>query len=129
MGLINKKKMDIEEEIELLYDNDMERIKRWKKAKLNSIIINIFTWMFIIGFSLYLLYNIFVVDDTENLTTANNFQADSIYFWLWIFLSITLDLRSANNELKFLSTIGVLKRKIKQNRKTFSDKASHRPQS
>lgn len=113
MGLFNNKKMDVEEEIEFLYDNDMERIKKWKKAKMDSIFGNIFSWIMTIVFISYCIYQIIDIDISKNL------QNDSMFFWLLIILVLVRN--NENHELKFLSSIGVLKRKIQQNKENHRD--------
>ena len=111
MRLFSKKDKCIEEEIDLLFEDEKEHLKRWKKVKIESFFVRLsiaIFWLFWVGMLMFDLWDNFTSETHSNITMPS-----SPVFLVILLLIFYVD-NMINDEFRFLAMISVMKRKIKK---------------
>ena len=113
MSIFPFKKKNIEKEIEFLYDNELELVKKLNNAKTDLLVYRSVNLILCVLFAGYFVYNMFYV---ESLGCEDRFP---VLYWVLILLIVVS--RADDGDVRFLSTIHFLKRKMEQGKSDSTD--------
>jgi len=100
--LFKKKRLNIEEEVEFLFDNDLERQKKLRNEKIDFQTMK-FINLVILGFVVFFFL--------KELKGSPGF----VYLYLWLIIITVWGLFTPSDKLKYLHAIDLLKRRFKEN--------------